>query len=110
MWCPAAFCTLLAPWQVSGAERCRWKERKQSGKVTHAETYIGKHIIVSLKQQLHGPGTLAPGSYQWPFSFALPLNVPGTFHYATNDGTRCVCTGVYVYNCHTRRKRPVHAH
>jgi hypothetical protein len=37
------------------------------------------------KLPIMAAGTLNPGDYQWPFSFQLPHNVPGSFNYASGS-------------------------
>eukprot|EP00878_Enallax_costatus_P040845 GHUV01047241.1.p1 GENE.GHUV01047241.1~~GHUV01047241.1.p1 ORF type:complete len:286 (+),score=64.25 GHUV01047241.1:195-1052(+) len=67
--------------KVTGVEKVAWEERHGSGKYRHTEHYKGKYHIFQNKLPLMGEGTLEPGDYQWPFSFQLPNNIPGSFSY-----------------------------
>jgi hypothetical protein len=54
--------------------------------------------ILQHKLPLHGPGTIHAGDYQWPISFTLPANVPGTFHYDAPD-RRAKCGALRCTHC-----------
>eukprot|EP00775_Hariotina_reticulata_P008059 gene8059-8254_t len=54
--------------------------------VVHVENCMEvKSINIKAKLPLMGSGTLQPGDYQWPFSFQLPSNCPGSFNYSSGS-------------------------
>ncbi|WIA35279.1 hypothetical protein OEZ86_003738 [Tetradesmus obliquus] len=71
--------------KVTGVEKCQWQEQSGSGDNRHTETYRGSHTIFKNKLPIMAAGSLNPGDYQWPFSFQLPHNVPGSFNYASGS-------------------------
>ncbi len=48
----------------------------------HKLHFQGQTIIVKFRQNL-----IPPGQYQYPFTFTLPLNLPGSFEYYDNENT-----------------------
>jgi hypothetical protein len=42
-------------------------------------------LLLQSKLPIMAAGTLNPGDYQWPFSFQLPHNVPGSFNYTSGS-------------------------
>jgi len=59
----------------------------QRGTQHHSITKTGKNVVLKHIVPLCGAGQFEAGSYQWPISFTLPVNLPGTFLYSANPHT-----------------------
>jgi len=75
--------------RIKGTERVKWEELKTSpqgdvNKIT--EKMNDKQPIFNVSSLLqHGTASLSPGQYQYPFSFQLPDQIPGTFEIKHHD-------------------------
>lgn len=93
--------------RLRGTERVKWEELK-SGPQTDAnkitEKMKDKVSIFNTTNMLYGMAqTLPPGQYQFPFSFQLPDQIPGTFeikHFDFEGRIRYTLTA--VLNCEGR--------
>lgn len=45
----------------------------------HSVTYTGHNEIIRNEIWLHGECHIGPGTFKWPFTFNLPMNVPSSF-------------------------------
>jgi hypothetical protein len=81
--------------EVKGNERCKWvtrenKEIREGENVRHEMMDVkhkNEHKIIVFKVPVYYfPGGMAPaGQYSFPFSFALPANIPATLFYCGFD-------------------------
>lgn len=54
-------------------------------------------LLLQHKLPLRDRCTVERGDYQWPISFQLPPNIPGTFHYnAADHRARCVARALHL--------------
>jgi hypothetical protein len=90
--------------KIRGTERVKWEELRNDpkgdvNKIT--EKMKDKQAIFNASSPLQvAPVTLAPGQYQYPFSFQLPDQIPGTFeikHFDYDGRIRYTLTA--VLNC-----------
>eukprot|EP00826_Nyctotherus_ovalis_P036525 TRINITY_DN3246_c0_g1_i1.p1 TRINITY_DN3246_c0_g1~~TRINITY_DN3246_c0_g1_i1.p1 ORF type:complete len:541 (-),score=113.21 TRINITY_DN3246_c0_g1_i1:1914-3536(-) len=93
--------------RLRGTERVKWEEVKNSSpgdnnKIT--EKMKDKQTIFSTTSLLQAVAeTLPPGQYQYPFSFQLPDQIPGTFEIKHGDyDGRIRYTLTAVLNCADR--------
>ena len=76
--------------RVSGKERCHWTEsqtRTVNGKSeTHSVTHSGFNRVLDTLVPLVTLDASSPfsGQFQYPFSFVLPVNIPGSHESVTN--------------------------
>lgn len=81
--------------EVKGKEKCKWVTRENQ-QVKHGEetrnefvdvVHKGENKILTYKVPVYYfPGGMAPaGQYTFPFSFALPGNIPATLFYCGID-------------------------
>ena len=91
--------------KLSGKERLRFDDY-ETHYVPHTETYtvdgktqtrvttravqrrvdrFGKHVLFSIEVMLLAGGQLVPGQYTVPFTFVLPLGIPGSFSLRGSD-------------------------
>jgi hypothetical protein len=69
--------------QFKGKEVTHWTEQRSNGKQSYTVSYNGKHHNAKIKCIILNWTTgLAPGGYSIPFSFKIPNNLPGSFHFS----------------------------
>lgn len=95
--------------KVKGYEKTKWEEqRTRTNSDNQPETYTvlfdGHHSFFKVKLPLYKMrGSLGPGQYCFPFSFPLPMDLPGVFHEDQHRwGTK--------YEARTRYKVKVECH
>lgn len=71
--------------KLKGEEANEWTgtesyydEQKKSHE-TRTVTYRGHNTILRIENTLQGGGDLGPGRFEYPFTFQLPNNIPGTY-------------------------------
>jgi len=69
---------------IKGTEKVKWEELKSGPQPAHdskiTEKIKEKNVIFNFAAKLlQAAGRLNPGQYQFPFSFQLPDQIPGTF-------------------------------
>lgn len=93
--------------RLRGTERVKWEEQKNNGAGDSnkiMEKMKDKQTIFSTTSLLHAAAeTLPPGQYQYPFSFQLPDQIPGSFEIKHGDyDGRIRYTLTAVLNCADR--------
>lgn len=61
--------------KLKGKERNSWSVRRGDG----STTYSGKNKFLRVINTLQNEGTVGPGSFEYPFTFQLPHDIPGTY-------------------------------
>lgn len=82
--------------RISGKEKCRWNEQRTRTVDGRSETYTVSHsgnhrILETIVPVMTLDENMAySGQFQYPFSFVLPANLPGTTYIQTNGVTASV--------------------
>uniref|UniRef100_A0A7S0RPB2 Arrestin C-terminal-like domain-containing protein n=1 Tax=Chlamydomonas leiostraca TaxID=1034604 RepID=A0A7S0RPB2_9CHLO len=109
--CVSAFQASALVLKVEGYEKTMWEERVEDKRFdndknewitdTRTNNYHGRKDFFKLKVPLSSyPQQVNPGQYQYGFTFALPVGLPGSFEYVDSG----MCTGAGRTYYHTKAK------